>query len=116
MVHANSFTWADYAVFALMLSICLTIGVVFGIVNRKKKSSGDFLLGGGDLHVVPVGFSILASFISAIAILGYSGEMYRYGTMYYLIVISHIIVHCLVALIYIPFYHQLDITTAYQVN
>lgn len=116
MAQANEFTWVDYLVFICMLLIALSIGVVFGIVNRKKKSSQDFLLGGGDLHVAPVGFSILAGFISAIAILGFSGEMYRYGTMYYIIIISQVIVHYIVAFVYIPFYHQLNITSVYQVK
>lgn len=116
MTQANEFTWVDYTVFICMLLIALSIGVVFGIVNRKKKSSQDFLLGGGDLHVAPVGFSILAGFISAIAILGFSGEMYRYGTMYYIIIISQVIVHYIVAFVYIPFYHQLNITSVYQVK
>jgi len=99
-----------------MLAISLTIGIVFGIKNRKKKSTKDFLLGGGDLKVLPVGFSILAGFISAIAILGFSGEMYKYGTMYWMIILSYFTSHLLIAIVYIPFYHQLNITSAYEVK
>ena len=106
----------DYLVFGTMLVISLSIGITFGIVNRKKQSSQDFLLGGGNLKVLPVGFSILAGFISAIAMLGFSGEMYKYGTMYFLIIFSYFSSHIIVATVYIPFYHQLNITSAYQVN
>ncbi len=112
----NSFTWLDYGVFGCMLAISLAIGIVFGIKNRKQKSTKDFLLGGGDLKILPVGFSILAGFISAIAILGFSGEMYKYGTMYWMIITSYFTSHFLIAAVYIPFYHQLNITSAYQVK
>jgi len=35
----NSFTWLDYGVFGCMLAISLAIGIVFGIKNRKQKST-----------------------------------------------------------------------------
>jgi len=47
----NVFLWPDYLVFSLMLLISATIGFVFGWFGRKKNSSKEFLLGGGDLHV-----------------------------------------------------------------
>ncbi len=50
-IEENVFLWPDYLVFSLMLFISATIGFVFGWVGRKKKSSKEFLLGGGDLHV-----------------------------------------------------------------
>ena len=72
----DTFHWADYLVFALMLVICAGIGIAFGWFDRKKKSTNNFLLGGGDLSVFPVGVSIIASFTSAVAILGFSAEMW----------------------------------------
>lgn len=48
----NKFHWADYLVFGLMLVISTAIGIVFGILDRKKKTTNDFLLGGGDLKVI----------------------------------------------------------------
>lgn len=50
--EVNVFHWADYLVFVLMLLISAGIGIVFGWVNRKKKTTKDFLLGGGDLSVI----------------------------------------------------------------
>ncbi len=51
MAENDKFTWPDYVVFSLMLIISAGIGVAFGYVDRKKKSSKDFLLGGGNLSV-----------------------------------------------------------------
>ena len=111
----KTFHWADYLVFALMLVICAGIGIAFGWFDRKKKSTKNFLLGGGDLSVFPVGVSIIASFTSAVAILGFSAEMYRFGTMYWIILISQVLSQALTALVYIPLFHGLKLTSAYQV-
>ena len=116
MADINYFHWADYLVFVIMLIISAGIGLVFGWFDRnKKKSTKDFLLGGGNLNVFPVGISILASFTSAIARLGFSTEMYRYGTMYWMVTLSYPFTQGVAALIYIPLFHGLKLTSAYQV-
>lgn len=111
----NRFSAADYVVFVVVIVISASIGFVFGWVDRKKKSTKDFLLGGGDLRVFPVGISMMASFTSAIAILGFSSEMYLYGTQYWIVVLSYPFTQGLAALVYVPLFHGLKLTTAYQV-
>jgi Na+/proline symporter len=110
----KSFKWPDYVVFGIVIIISAAIGFAFGWVDRKKKSTKNFLLGGGDLSVVPVGVSILASFTSAVAILGFSSEMYIYGTYYWMVTLSYPFTQGLAALVYIPVFHRLKLTTAYQ--
>ena len=46
----NDFHWADYLVFISLLIISAAIGIVFGILDRKKNTTKNFLLGGGDLN------------------------------------------------------------------
>jgi len=77
----KTFQWGDYLVFMLMLVICSGIGVAFGWIDRKKKSTKNFLLGGGDLSVFPVGVSIIASFTSAVAILGSGFSSFKHLKM-----------------------------------
>lgn len=112
----NKFHYADYIVFVTMLILSASIGLVFGWLNRKKQTTKDFLLGGGDLKFFPVGISILASFTSAIAILGFSAEMYRYGTIYWMVTLSYPFTQGFAALVFVPLFHGLKITSAYQVN
>jgi Na+/proline symporter len=59
--------------------------------------------------------SILASFTSAVSILGFPQEMYKYGSMYWMISFSYFICQPLAALIFVPFFHNLQITSAYEV-
>ena len=65
--------------------------------------------------MIPVGLSILASFTSAVSILGFSQEMYRFGSMYMLIGLSYCITVPFAGHIYAPFFHKLEITSAYEV-
>jgi hypothetical protein len=52
----------------------------------------------------------------AISILGFSLEMYRFGSMYLLIGVSYFITQPFAAHVYLPFFHKLKITSAYEVT
>ena len=60
--------------------------------------------------------SLLSSFISAIALLGLTSEMYRYGTMYSIALFSFPVSQTIAALVYVPMFHGLGITSAYEVS
>ena len=66
------------------------------------------------IFIILVAMSIMASFTSAISILGFSQEMYLYGSMYWLIGFSYFFTQPIAALIYVPFFHNLKITSAYE--
>lgn len=110
------FSVYDYIVFAIMLGISLLIGLYYALKDRKKKTVDEFLLGGRKLKIFPVAMSILASFTSAISILGFSQEMYRFGSMYWLIGLSYFLTQPFAAFVYVPLYHNLKITSAYEVS
>lgn len=115
MPKAN-FSLIDYSVFGFVLFMSALIGIFYAFVDRKKKTLDEFLLGGRKLKVFPVAMSILASFTSAISILGFSQEMYRYGTMYWLIGFSYFMTQPFAAHVFVPLFHNLKITSAYEVN
>lgn len=58
--------------------------------------------------------SIMASFTSAISILGFSQEMYLFGSMYWLIGVSYFLTQPFAAHVFVPFFHKLNITSAYE--
>ncbi len=57
----------------------------------------------------------MASFTSAVSVLGFPQEMYKYGTMYWIIGASYFICQPLSAHIFVPFFHNLKLTSAYEV-
>ena len=64
----------------------------------------------------PVSLSLLASFMSAITMLGTPAEMYNYTVMYWWISVSYLFVIAGAAHIYMPVFYQLKVTSAYEVG
>ncbi|XP_019629944.1 PREDICTED: sodium-coupled monocarboxylate transporter 2-like [Branchiostoma belcheri] len=66
------------------------------------------------MSVVPVALSLLASFISAITVLGTPAEIYTNGTMFWNFVIAYTITILLVARLFIPAFYSLGLTSTYE--
>lgn len=109
------FQWPDYVVLSLFLGFATVLGLVIGYRDRMKATSKEFLMGGGDMHFVPVALSIQASFLSSISILTTPTEIYNFGTMYSYLAISYFIGIPIAAHMYLPTFHRLKLTSAYEV-
>lgn len=55
-----SFFWYDYVLFAIMLGFSAAIGVYFGCFGSKQSTTGEYLLGGKTMKVVPIVISLVA--------------------------------------------------------
>lgn len=115
----------DYIVFMCSLLICVVIGLYFGWKdwqaqrNRKRNAirrgseALNYLVGGRKMKIFPVAMSLIASFISGIAIMGASTETYLYGTQFCYIFTAIIAMAFSMNYIFLPVYQGLDITSAY---
>lgn len=99
-----SFQLWDYVVFIVMLLISAGIGVYVRFSGGKQKTTEvfsffkckcfiiedyflqEYLLADRSMPIWPVSFSLMASFMSAITLLGVSNEIYQYGTQFILYV------------------------------
>ncbi|XP_075970300.1 sodium-coupled monocarboxylate transporter 1-like [Anticarsia gemmatalis] len=107
------FTWFDYLLFLFMLAICSGIGVYFGFV-KKQKSTQDYLMGGRNMKLMPVCFSLVASFISGISLLGIPSELYIYGTSYLFVMVGAMFMSIIISYTFIPILYDLKLTSAYE--
>ncbi|XP_067120884.1 sodium-coupled monocarboxylate transporter 1-like [Centruroides vittatus] len=112
--HADRFCVADYVVFAFMLAVSAAIGIYYACTGQKQKTTNEFLLGSKNMSIFPVAMSILASFLSAITLLGLPAEMYQYGTLYTMIGISVFLMVPAAAHLYLPVFYNLKLTSAYE--
>ncbi|XP_068215669.1 sodium-coupled monocarboxylate transporter 1-like [Palaemon carinicauda] len=99
----------DYAVFCLMLCVSAGIGIFFGI--RGNKNNEEFLMGGRSMSVVPVSISLLSSFISAISILGFSGEAYGHGMQLSVLLLGAFIGIFIATVTFLPVFYPLKLTS-----
>jgi len=79
--------YADYVV----LASTLIISSIIGIYYRHQNNAKDYLLAGGSMSPLPVAFSLMASFMSAITLLGVTFENYTFGTQFMIINLSYAI-------------------------
>lgn len=110
----NTFGVLDYIIFAALLCFSASIGLFYAIKDRRKNNTKDFLLAGGNMSAIPVGLSLLASFMSAITLLGTPAEMYQYTTMYWWIGLGYFFTILAATHIYIPIFYNLRVTSSYE--
>ncbi|XP_033749429.1 LOW QUALITY PROTEIN: sodium-coupled monocarboxylate transporter 2-like [Pecten maximus] len=110
----NTFTTVDYVLFGFILSVSASIGLFYAIKDRNRQNTREFLMAGGDMNPLPVSLSLLASFMSAITLLGVPAEMYNYTTMYWWIGLGYLFVAFGAAHVFIPIFYRLRVTSAYE--
>ncbi|XP_022250400.1 sodium-coupled monocarboxylate transporter 1-like [Limulus polyphemus] len=110
----SRFGTPDYVVFAGMLTVSAAIGIYYACSGSKQSTTKEFLMGNRSMSVFPVSMSVLASFMSAITLLGTPAEVYQYGTQYWMIIISYFFVIPMSAHLYLPIFYNLGLTSAYE--
>jgi len=112
----NRFVVWDYVVFAIILGIASVIGLYYGCTGNKQSSTSEFLMAGRSMSVLPVALSLLASFMSAILLLGTPAEIAIYGTQYWMVCISYLFVIPIAAYVFIPVFYRLELTSVFEVT
>ncbi|XP_075990715.1 sodium-coupled monocarboxylate transporter 2-like [Anticarsia gemmatalis] len=109
------FDWLDYLVFGAMLLFSALIGVYFAFfASKKQNTTAEYLMGGKTMGMFPISMSLIASYISGISLLGLPAEMYTYGTQLWTIVLSEWAVSLTIAVVYLPVFYNLQITSTYE--
>lgn len=108
----KTFGTADYIIFVLMLAISAGIGVFHACTGGKQRTTNEFLMANRNMNPIPVGMSLVASFISAITFLGTPAENYLRGASYWLYTISYVLVGLACWRFYIPIFYRLKLTSA----
>lgn len=104
----------DYVIVAIVLIISILIGLYYRFVGAKQSTTTEYLLADRSMSATPVAFSLMASFMSAITILGVSMEIYQYGTMFVIINISYVISTPIAAYLILPVFYRLKTASVYE--
>merc|ERR1719322_628963 len=108
----DKFGAANYAVFGGMLLISAAIGVFFWW--RGQKSTEEYLMASRSMGTIPMTLSLVASFMSAITLLGTPAELYVSGTQYVALVLAYPLVMGATAHMFLPVFDRLQVSTSYQ--
>lgn len=112
----SAFSLVDYVVFILLLVVSLAIGLYHACRGWGRHTIGQLLMADREMGCFPVALSLLATFQSAVAILGVPSEIYRFGTQYWFLGCSYFLGLLIPAHIFIPIFYRLHLTSAYEVR
>nr|XP_020663932.1 sodium-dependent multivitamin transporter [Pogona vitticeps] len=113
-MSASKFGVADYAIFALLLVFSAGIGLFHALSGGKQRTVQEFLLANRSMSFLPVALSLLATFQSAVAILGVPAEIFRFGTEYWFLGCSYFLGLLIPAHVFIPVFYRLRLTSTYE--
>nr|XP_016854439.1 PREDICTED: sodium-dependent multivitamin transporter [Anolis carolinensis] len=114
MPAVATFGVADYAIFVLLLVFSAGIGLYHALSGGKQSTVQEFLLADRSMSFLPVALSLLATFQSAVAILGVPAEIYRFGTEYWFLGCSYFLGLLIPAHVFIPIFYRLRLTSTYE--
>ncbi|GFQ73971.1 sodium-coupled monocarboxylate transporter 1 [Trichonephila clavata] len=104
----------DYLVIGGMLSVSAMVGLYFRFTGGRQKTTQEFLMAGRDMHIGPVAFSLMATYMSAISVLGMPAETYLYGTQFVTWMIGMPFGGLIAAYGFLPVFFDMDVATAYE--
>ncbi|VVC33669.1 Sodium/solute symporter [Cinara cedri] len=104
----------DYIVFVIMLIISSGIGIYYRFTGGKQKTTQEYMLGNRNQSFIPVAFSLMSSFISAITLFGVSAENYARGTQFVVINLSYLLGTPIIAYVFLPVFFKLGNLSVYE--
>lgn len=111
---SNTFGVWDIVVLVFMLMISAGIGLYYRFTGGKQKTNQEYFLADRNTPVFTVAVSLMASFMSAITLMGVSMENYQYGSIFIVINVGYGLVTPVAAYLYLPVFWKLQTTSAYE--
>src|SRR6218665_3929857 len=109
-------SWPDYLILVAFLVISVGIGVYHFLTGGRQRTTSDFIMANRSLKIVPTALSLVASFNSAIFILGTTAELYSYGPQYLIMApFSFVLGIVLVMQVAIPLMYPLKLVSINEV-
>ncbi|CAG0895446.1 unnamed protein product [Darwinula stevensoni] len=103
----------DYAVFAGSLLLTLLIGL-YQAWKGRKDSAKELVVASKGLSLGPITLSLVATYMSAVLLLGTPAEIYANGTQWWITIIGFMIGIPLASLIFLPIFYRLKPTSIFQ--
>jgi SSS family transporter len=101
----------DYTVLAAYLTIIVLMGVY---LSRRNRSTSDFFLGSRSIPWWAAGLSIYGTQLSSITFMATPAKAYDTDWTYVLVNVCILLVAPVLTAFYVPFFHKLAVTSAYE--
>ncbi|KAL1486103.1 hypothetical protein MTO96_031531 [Rhipicephalus appendiculatus] len=106
----------EYAIFGVAISLNFGLGLYFSL--RRKARAADttteMFLGSRALRSIPLAASIVASRISSITLVGFTGHFYAYGFHLVWHSLNTFVMTPVVAFLFLPVFYGLRVTSVFE--
>ena len=108
----QGFTTLDWGIFLTYVVVVFLLGLRFA---RQQHTNEDYFVGGRQMFWVPIGLSMFASVFSSNSFVGLPTQA-AVGTyhIYLAILMMPVLVTPIVALMFVPCFHRLGVTSPYE--
>ena len=105
------FGWMNYLVLFLYFAVLLYMGFYF---SGRQKSTEDYFKGGGRIPWWAAGLSIFGTVLSAITFMAIPAKTFATDWSYLMYNFSPFFIAPIIIGLFLPFFHRLNLTTAYE--
>lgn len=112
----NDLSIWDYLVFAGTLIVPLIVGFYHNFTGGGQRTVKEHMLANGQMTILPVAFSLMASFMSAITMLGLPAEIMTYSTQFFLINFGYLIGTPIAAYLILPVFYEKKYLSVFTVS
>ncbi len=110
-LNASQLRIADYLALIGYLAVII---IVSKLSYRKQQTTEQYHLAGKSMGVFPVLLSTIVTFFSGISFLGVPAWTFKNDLSFYMRTFSLLLVAPVLIYVMIPFYHRLNVQTAYE--
>lgn len=110
-IDRKFFGTVDYVIFACTLLLSSIIGIYFAYIHRKNVTSVEYLIANKSVSWLPIFISMVASFFSAVGVMGLPAKMYTTGITFGFQVFSFLFPISLCAEIFGPIFRKLELVS-----
>tara|TARA_R110002049_G_scaffold27843_1_gene95483 strand:+ start:190 stop:2712 length:2523 start_codon:yes stop_codon:yes gene_type:complete len=107
----NSFGALNYSVVLCYFIVTMAIGLYF---SRKQKSTKDYFTGGGRVPWWASGISVFGTLLSALTFMAIPAKSFLTDWSYFFLNMTMILIVPVITCVFIPYFHRLNISTAYE--
>ena len=107
----SKFELSSFIILGVYLGGLVLMGFYFA---RREKSTNDFFKAGGRIPWWAAGLSIFGTQLSAITFMAIPAKSYATDWTWFIMNMTIILVAPLIVFMFLPFYHRLNVTTAYE--
>lgn len=109
--HSKGFRSLDYAVLFIYFAALVGMGIYF---SKREKSTADFFIAGRRIPWWAAGLSIFGTQLSAITFMAIPAKTFAADWLYFLGNMMIVAAAPFVVWLFLPFFRQLNVTTAYE--